>query len=433
MRVHFYVGQCDLYGQLRPAAGLAICACGTGHAASDVDGRDAGVHNASRSNSLFLTENRVWFPYQTHSTAMPRYRLASGGSIVVDSDPFDNGGEGEIYEINEAPGPAENASALVAKIYHDSYGDRERLRGKLKSMLRLGPPGPKGTSWFAWPEDLLLDTGGHLAGYVMPKIEGPTYYCLMRPKRRAHDQPDLGRDGIYVVALNLAHAIHMLHAEGHAVGDMRPVDLIVTPNGVSFVDCDSFQIRDCTRGKLYRCPVGRPEYTAPEHQRGSSRSRQQSAQKAADRFTLGILIFRLLMAGEHPFAGDYGRGRGNEIDRHIELGQWPYSKSTSPEPREGTMPLDLLPPLLQEEFRRCFVDGHSRPDRRPSARRWRTVIERARRRLQKCPNGHSYSSHLGRCPWCKGSSSNTGSLPDSPNSSGPTYNLLDFDGTSFFG
>lgn len=344
---------------------------------------------------------------------MKQYKLPSGRQVTVDSEPFDSsGGEADIYEVMSAPDElfplgsnVEGPSDILAKIYGQKDRNQNFLRQKLKAALKVGPPGQndawpdQNEEWFAWPKTPLSDRNGSLAGYLMRKVRGTSFYAIMKPHRRANQQPQLGRGGLYVIAVNLAYAVERLHREGHAIGDFRPKDVIVTSEGVTLIDCDSYEIRDRSELRIYPCLVGRPEYTAPEYQ-GKSHSSYHGEQ-AADRFVLAVLLFRLFMAGTHPFSGRYPNASQNRLGGHIKRGRWPYAAGNAAKPQRGAMSLDLLPPLLQEAFRTSFVEGHGRPDRRLSPGRWRTVLNRARRRLRECQRGHKYSSHLGsKCPWC---------------------------------
>ena len=95
------------------------------------------------------------------------------------------------------------------------------------------------------------------------------------------------------------------------VGDLNESNVLVTENArISLIDIDSFQVRIPTAGNVvtYRSLVGKPEYTPPELQGVNFRSVDRSYEH--DRFALGVLIFQLLMEGNHPFSVRW-QGRGD--------------------------------------------------------------------------------------------------------------------------
>src|SRR5712691_4689158 len=77
---------------------------------------------------------------------------------------------------------------------------------------------------------------------------------------------------------------------------------------VTLVDTDSFQVCEPHNGVVYRCPVGKPEFTPPELQ-GCPFAQVDRAPEH-DLFGLAVLLFQLLMEGTHPFAGVY-QGHGD--------------------------------------------------------------------------------------------------------------------------
>ena len=94
--------------------------------------------------------------------------------LVLDPDlEIGAGGEAVVYGV---PGDG----ALVAKVYHRPAIERAR---KLGVMLAHPPAMPEGTAT-AWPVDLLLDSGGRFAGFVMPRVEGPRLFEFYNPVSR---------------------------------------------------------------------------------------------------------------------------------------------------------------------------------------------------------------------------------------------------------
>ncbi|HET7092644.1 MAG TPA: hypothetical protein VFI22_04175, partial [Thermomicrobiales bacterium] len=164
----------------------------------------------------------------------------------------------------------------------------------------------------------------------------------------------------------------------------------------------SFQIRTRIDGRetIWPCPVGKPEYTAPELQgKGLAETRRTPEQ---DRFALGVLLYQLLMEGNHPFRVLWtGAGEPPPLEASIRQGAFPYGSGhqlVAPPP--GTPGIDSLHPGLAVLFRRCFVDGHRDPSARPTAEEWSRAIAEAERTLRACGRGHYYDGRLTTCPYC---------------------------------
>ncbi len=151
----------------------------------------------------------------------------------------------------------------------------------------------------------------------------------------------------------------------------------------------------------YACPVAKPEYTPPELQGKSLSSTVRSPEQ--DAFGLGVLIFQLLMEGNHPFRAQWlGKGDPPPVEERIALGGFPYTSTPGMpvRPPKYAPDLDLLHPEISELVRRCFIDGHGDPRLRPDASAWEKAISEAEKSLVQCPNHHYYSEHLRGCPIC---------------------------------
>jgi hypothetical protein len=70
------------------------------------------------------------------------------------------------------------------------------------------------------------------------------------------------------------------------------------------------------------------------------------------------------------------------------------------EPPPGLPSLDVLHPEVAALMRRCFVDGHRDPAKRPAPSDWERTLVVAERALVRCRHGHYYGGHLASCTWC---------------------------------
>jgi WD40 repeat protein len=318
-----------------------------------------------------------------------------------------HGGEAAIYRVQEQAG-------LLAKIYvppiHPHY------EPKVAWMRDHPPEEPDyGDAYvaveidehkaLAWPIELLYDRKSRFAGYLMPRIRGGvTLLKAFNPRERAKNLP-FNRKYLHRTARNLAAVVASLHAKGYMVGDLHESNAIVTPQAlVTMIDTDSFQVQATVNDEVvcYRCVVGKPEYTAPELQ--GKRLADVTREPEQDCFALAVLIFQLLMEGNHPFRSRWGRaGEPPPLEVKIARGLFPHVK---PPPDPVTVPpnvpsLDTLHPGLSALMQRCFVDGHKDPQLRPTAVEWRDRLEEAEAALVQCRKGHYYSNLLVKCPQCE--------------------------------
>ncbi len=337
---------------------------------------------------------------------MPRQvvvaRRESNGEelLLPESEILGRGGEAMVYAPAALPG-------LVAKIYHASRVNRGP---KLEVMLQAPPVDPmagRGHISFTWPADLLRNRGGKVVGYLMPRIprDRVKIFELFNPRTRRAKIPAFNHRYLHRTARNLAACLRAVHARGYVIGDINESNILAGADAlVTLVDTDSFQVRDPATGAVYRCRVGRPEFTPPELHGVNFEEVDRAPEH--DRFGLGVLLFQLLMEGTHPFAGVYaGTGETPTVGERIAAGDFPYARPPRARyrPVPSAPPFDLLHPELQTLFVRCFDEGHLRPSARPAADEWERTLAHAEASLESCRNNpqHVFGTHLPACPWCE--------------------------------
>ena len=309
------------------------------------------------------------------------------------------GGEAAIYKLAVQP-------ALLAKIYHRPPRPDYELK---LDWMRLNPPldptQAQGHASIAWPNDLLFDVNQRLVGYVMVHVQNAVPLLqVFNPRLRAKTLPTFNRRYLHRAARNLASALGALHAGAYVIGDLNESNIMVMPSAlVTVIDADSIQVQRRVGAKpiLHPCPVGKPEYTPPELQ-GKTFS-ETARQPEHDRFGLAVLIFQLLMEGNHPFRAQWlGQGDPPPIEDRIRDGHWPYAPHPGLPiaPPRGAPALDTLHPEIVALVRQAFVEGHSQPARRPTPDEWEHAIITAEKSLGLCGNNHIYSKHLRHCPVC---------------------------------
>ena len=177
------------------------------------------------------------------------------------------------------------------------------------------------------------------------------------------------------VARSLAKSLDELHGRGYVVGDINESNAyIVDDDHVTLIDSDSFQVKDyqTTPDTIYRCVVGKPEYTPPELQ--GMRFKNIDRAPFHDRFALAVAIYQLLMEGSHPFRGIYqGAGEPPKVETYISRGYFLHSKSGNVPltPAPTTVPWASLTSRYQRSYSlRCFDKGHTDPQSRPEPKEW---------------------------------------------------------------
>ena len=162
------------------------------------------------------------------------------------------GGEGQVYELVNKP-------TLVLKLYSESLST-ERI-AKLRLMVSLNSS--QIDQYTAWPKDIVVNKQGDVCGFVMKKLtKYVPLHNLFSPMDRKRLFPDKGYNFLVHVARNLSVAFHSLHSDGIIVGDVNEGNILVNGQGmITFIDCDSFQVKDGNR--FHYCEVGVPRYICP--------------------------------------------------------------------------------------------------------------------------------------------------------------------------
>ena len=348
---------------------------------------------------------------------------ATNRITLSQSDVLGSGGEGAVYSLGFHPD-------LVAKIYHSNRRTDEVIN-KLDVMIKYPPrteDDQTGHLFVAWPRHLVYDAASDVIGFLMPKVEKTnSLFEYYNPALRRRNAPHIHYANLCSVAKSLATALDRLHGSGYVIGDINESNAYITENEhVTLIDADSFQITDyqTTPPTVYRCMVGKPEYTPPELQGVSFAQVDRNIHH--DRFALAVVIYQLLMEGTHPFRGIYtGPGEKPQVETCISRGHFLHSASRSVPLR--TVPTAVEWDTLHEDiktlFRKCFDDGHSYPQARPAPRDWVDTLDEAMRTLRQCARNASHwyfdkqasASRSAACTWCE-RTANVGieSFPDHP-------------------
>ncbi|NLQ06025.1 tetratricopeptide repeat protein [Cylindrospermopsis raciborskii] len=328
-------------------------------------------------------------------------RSFSNQEVLDLQENLGRGGEACVYTVPSN----EN---LVAKIYHHPTPNHIQ---KLRAMIANPPANPAasfGHISIAWPQELLTaaESSDTIIGFLMPRIRNMRPIMdFYNPGNRRQNCPLFNYQYLLRTARNLAAAFAALHASNYCIGDVNESNILVSNTAlVSLVDTDSFQVPDLSQNTVYRCLVGKPEYTPPELQ--NKTFADYNRETYHDLFGLGVLIFQLLMEGTHPFSGVFqGLGDPPTYESRILAGHFTYSQKQKVPylPTPITPSWQTLHPDLRDLFISCFEDGYHAPYLRPSAQTWLSVLSTAEASLVSCAVNpqHVYHPHLDKCPWCE--------------------------------
>ena len=258
-----------------------------------------------------------------------------------------DGGEGNVYKTNKN----EN---VVAKIYSD-----KKLTSHKQSKIEMIIAAGLSIDGVCFPTARLYNSKGVFVGYLMPKAEGEKLGTSVFRGEKGMKRffGSWKRSDLVTLAITILSTIKKIHDLGILIGDINGLNILVkSPTEVYFVDTDSFQINE------YPCPVGTLDFTAPEIQGKDYKCILRSV--GNENFAIAVLLFRLLMFGESPYAQQGGAG----IAHNISTGNFSFplkGKGNNKMPKGDWICFwSHLPDKLQEIFYRTFRKGETMYDER---------------------------------------------------------------------
>jgi DNA-binding helix-hairpin-helix protein with protein kinase domain len=321
------------------------------------------------------------------------------------------GGEGEVFEV-------EGQQTLVAKVLLPKGRTAAKL-AKLEAMVAAPPAGAyepvDGFPVLTWPLAVLhsrADRQGAstFLGYAMVRVQPsdfvPFSTLVSEARRRGLGGNPLTWDRMVLLALRLVHVVRTLHRFGYAVGDLNDRNVLVSRRLTPLLmDTDSFQVPRPGRRGHFPSVVGDAQYWAPELL-DVDLATYTGSRVQGDLHALGVLLFQLFMSGWRPYqaTGSAAAALGTPAQKaKAGLYPWDSPKRGVLEPPATAPSYPSLPEPVRRLFRRCLVDGHRKPARRPTADDWHDALRRLRDDgFQACPcePSHVFGRRERRCPWC---------------------------------
>ncbi|MED5262968.1 MAG: hypothetical protein VX574_11290 [Myxococcota bacterium] len=314
------------------------------------------------------------------------------------------GGAGDVFQVASRPGE-------VVKIYR-AETTRQAYAEKIEAMLAVPPlfpqvkKGERVLHQLAWPTAVAETETGKFLGFAMPEIDFKHAISLERMlqkrSRETSGLPAAYRHRV-VAAFNTAALLTRLHDRGHHVIDLKPVNILLYRENMrlALVDCDGFSILGANK-KRYSAEQYTAEYIAPEN----IRRRPAELGESQDRFSLAVIIFRLLNNGIHPYQGRLRNpSSGEQLPTlHEGVAAGLYAHGLTPHPRLDPSFATIhesFSPKLRELFDRAF----QKPSNRPAAREWQEALriyaDPERGQLRSCEQNREEHAHFGHgCGWC---------------------------------
>ena len=194
------------------------------------------------------------------------------------------GGMGEVWQAQDEVILRDVAIKILKQEYMGDPGFLERFRTEARLAAMVNHEGIANV--FDYGED------GGSAYLVMELVPGESLAKILERERR------LPAEQVLDIVAQTARALDEAHKDGLVHRDVKPGNLLITPEGlVKITDFGIARVADTVSLTATGQVMGTVQYLAPEQARG------KPATGATDIYSLGIVAYEAL-AGVRPFSGD---------------------------------------------------------------------------------------------------------------------------------
>ncbi|MFF5209596.1 WD40 repeat domain-containing serine/threonine protein kinase [Streptosporangium sp. NPDC000396] len=192
------------------------------------------------------------------------------------------GGQGVVYEAYDAAG-----HRVALKVLKAGFAGNSDVRaGFVKEVVAA-----RRVAQFCTARVIDADLGGPRPYIVSEFVEGPSL-------RQAVEEKGVYRsDRLHRLATGMATALTAIHAAGVVHRDLKPDNVLITPDGPRVIDFGIARTDDMTATTEGRSGPGTPSYMAPERLGG------QRGGPPADVWAWGAVVL-FAATGRAPFAAD---------------------------------------------------------------------------------------------------------------------------------
>lgn len=194
------------------------------------------------------------------------------------------GGMGEVWQAHDRVILRDVAIKILKSEYLSDPNFVERFRTEARHAAMINHEGIANV--FDYGED------GGSAYLVMELVPGDSLAKILERDR------SLSVDQVLDIVAQTARALHAAHAEGLVHRDIKPGNLLITPDGmVKITDFGIARVADQVSLTATGQVMGTVQYLAPEQATGKTPT------AATDIYALGVVAYEAL-AGKRPFTGE---------------------------------------------------------------------------------------------------------------------------------
>lgn len=305
--------------------------------------------------------------------------VSKGGVTITVKKFLGEGGQGAVYLVDY------NGSQKALKWYHQTY--IKKLEAKdfyenLSNNIFNGAP----TKSFLWPQDLTKWSGNdeEQYGYIMDVRSSGFNELTDFYMRKVVFKSDIE---LLTACINIVEGFRNLHNKGYSYQDIN--------NGNFFINKDTGEVLICDNdnvsvNKSNFGIKGKQRYMAPEIVLGGT------PDKFSDRFSLAVVLFRMLFCGQHPLEGKYSTPpcMTTEFEKRYYGSDPVFLFDPSDKRNEPVSYLNdaamklwpLYPDYIHDLFIKTFNNvGVKNPGNRPIEVTWLEALIKLRSELVKCP------------------------------------------------